>query len=96
MVISQNKGTQYGAQDTIILIMGTPQKVPLLLGNPHIDIPKDPSTSLSAPVFCAHEEEGQAGQASIVIGFLGPLVQISKDGVPELLPSVEGLGGFGG
>ena len=36
MVVSQNKGSQYRPQDTITLIIGTPKKVPLILGNPHI------------------------------------------------------------
>ena len=36
MVVSQNKGTQYRPQYTIVLIIGTPKKVPLILGNPHI------------------------------------------------------------
>ena len=36
MVFSQNRGTQHGPPNTIILIMGSPKKVPLILGNPHI------------------------------------------------------------
>ena len=36
MVISQNKGPQYRLQNTRILIIGTPKRVPLILGNPHI------------------------------------------------------------
>ena len=34
MVVSQNRGPQYGPQNTILLIMGTPRKVSLILGNP--------------------------------------------------------------
>ena len=33
MVVSQNKGPQYRPQYIIILTMGTPKKVPLILGN---------------------------------------------------------------
>ena len=29
-------GPQYRPQNTIVLNMGTPKKVPLILGNPHI------------------------------------------------------------
>ena len=37
MVVSQNRGTQkQRPQNTIVLIIGTPKKVPLLLGNPYI------------------------------------------------------------
>ena len=34
VVLSQNKGTQYRPRNTIILIIVTPKKVPLILGNP--------------------------------------------------------------
>ena len=40
MVVSLKRGPQYRPQNTIILIMGTPNKVPLILGNPHILNPK--------------------------------------------------------
>ena len=36
MVVSQNRGPQCRPQNTIILIIGTPKKVPLILGNPKI------------------------------------------------------------
>ena len=36
MVVSQNEGAQYRPQNTIVLIIWTPKKVPLILGNPHI------------------------------------------------------------
>ena len=36
MVVSQNEGPQYGPQNTIVLIIGTPKMVLLILGNPHI------------------------------------------------------------
>ena len=36
MVVSQNKRTQYGPKNTIVLIIWTPKKVPLILGNPHM------------------------------------------------------------
>ena len=36
MVVSIKSGTQYRAPNTIILLMGTPKRVPLILGNPHI------------------------------------------------------------
>ena len=36
MVVSQNRGPQYEPHYTIVLIIGTPKKVPLILGNPHI------------------------------------------------------------
>ena len=36
MVVSQNRGTQYRPPYTIVLIMGIPQTVPLIMGNPHI------------------------------------------------------------
>ena len=36
MVVSQNKGTPIGPQNITILIIGTLQKVPLILGNYHI------------------------------------------------------------
>ena len=39
LVVSLNKGTQYRPQNTIILIMGTPKKVPLILGNYHLVLP---------------------------------------------------------
>ena len=34
MVVPKIRGPQYRPQNTIILIMGTPKKVPLILGNP--------------------------------------------------------------
>ena len=37
MVVSLNKGPPYRPQYTTVLIMGTPTKVPLILGNPHMD-----------------------------------------------------------
>ena len=36
MVVSQNKGAPNRPQNSIILVMGTPQKVPLMLENPHM------------------------------------------------------------
>ena len=30
------RGPQYRPQNTIVLIMGTPKRVPLILGNPHV------------------------------------------------------------
>ena len=36
IIVSLNKGPQYRPQYTIILIIGTPKRVPLILGNPHI------------------------------------------------------------
>ena len=36
MVVSQNRGTQYRPQNTIIHIMKTPKTIPLILGNPNI------------------------------------------------------------
>ena len=38
LVVSGNKGTQYRPQNTIVLIIGTPKKVPIILGNPHLGI----------------------------------------------------------
>ena len=38
MVVFLNRGPQYEPQNTIVLIMGTPKKVPLILGNPHIEM----------------------------------------------------------
>ena len=38
VVVSLNKGPQYGAQYTIILIIGPSIMVPLILGNPHVCI----------------------------------------------------------
>ena len=35
MVVSQNKGTQYGPQNTIVLILGTPKRVPAEVQVPH-------------------------------------------------------------
>ena len=40
MVVSQNKGTQYRPQYTIVLVIGTPKKVRLILGNSHIGKPQ--------------------------------------------------------
>ena len=37
-VVSQNRGPQYEPHYTIVLIIGTPKKVPLILGNPHVYI----------------------------------------------------------
>ena len=34
MVVSQNKGTQYRPPNTTVLVMGTPDKVPLISGKP--------------------------------------------------------------
>ena len=31
-------GPQYGPQNTIVLIMGTPKKEPLILGSPHVEL----------------------------------------------------------
>ena len=37
MVVSQNQGTPiFRPQYIIVLIIGTPKKVPLILGNPHM------------------------------------------------------------
>ena len=36
VVVSQNGGPQYELHSTIVLISGTPKKVPLILGNPHV------------------------------------------------------------
>ena len=36
MVVSLNRGTQYRPKYTIVLIMGTPRKVPPILGNPQL------------------------------------------------------------
>ena len=36
MVVFLNRGPQYEPQNTIVLIMGTLKKVPLILGNPQI------------------------------------------------------------
>ena len=38
MVLSQNRGPQYRPQNTIVLIIGIPKKVPLILGNPQISM----------------------------------------------------------
>ena len=38
MVVSQNRGTQYRPQYTIVLIMGIPNMAPLIMGNPDIHI----------------------------------------------------------
>ena len=35
--VSQNRAPQYRPQNIIILIIGTPKKVPLILGNPHME-----------------------------------------------------------
>ena len=37
MVVSQNRGPQYGPQNIMVLIIGTPRMVPLILGNSHVD-----------------------------------------------------------
>ena len=37
MVVSQNKGTPIQTQNTIVLIVGTPKKVTLILGNLHVE-----------------------------------------------------------
>ena len=34
MVVSLNRGPQYRPQNATVLIIGTPNKVPLILGNP--------------------------------------------------------------
>ena len=39
MVVSQNKGTQYRPQNTIVLSIRTPKEVPLILGTPHMELP---------------------------------------------------------
>ena len=36
MVISKNRGNQYRPQQILVLMLGTPRKLPLILGNPHI------------------------------------------------------------
>ena len=36
MAVSQNRGPQYRPQNTIRLIMGTPKRVPLILGKYHV------------------------------------------------------------
>ena len=48
MVVSLNRGSQNKPPNTIILIIGTPKRVPLLLGNPHmIMVSVDASQQLS-------------------------------------------------
>ena len=37
LAVSQKRGPQYRPQNTIVLIMGTPKRVPLILGNPQLD-----------------------------------------------------------
>ena len=37
LVVSLNKGTPI-PQNTIVLIIGTPKMVPLIMGNPHLDL----------------------------------------------------------
>ena len=46
LAVSQNKGTLYRPQYTIILIMGTLNEVPLILGNTHLGDYEDPSEGL--------------------------------------------------
>ena len=36
MVVSINRGPQYGPQNTRVLIIGTPEMVPLIFETPHI------------------------------------------------------------
>ena len=36
MVVSNNMGTQYRPPNIIVLTIGTPKKVPLILGNSHM------------------------------------------------------------
>ena len=36
MVVSQNREPQYRPQNITVLIIGTPEMVPLISGNPHI------------------------------------------------------------
>ena len=38
MVVSQNEELQYRPSNTIVLVMGTPKKVFLILGKPHVGI----------------------------------------------------------
>ena len=38
LVVSQNRGPQYRPQNIIILIIGTPKKVPIILVNFHLEI----------------------------------------------------------
>ena len=52
MVVSQNKGTQYRPQNTIVLIMGTPKKVPLILGNTHMIPIRDNGHCGENPEMC--------------------------------------------
>ena len=42
-VVFQNRGTPCVPQNTLIFIMGTPKRVPLILGNPHVRFSKLPS-----------------------------------------------------
>ena len=61
MVVSQNMGSQYRPQNTIVLILGPPNKVPLILGNPHIDlkgIEKSTSSEASLTKLCALKAYG--------------------------------------
>ena len=37
MVVSQSKGTPIWAPNTMVLSIGTPKRVPLILGNPHME-----------------------------------------------------------
>ena len=48
MIVPKRRGPQYRPQNTIVLIRGTPKKVPLILGNPpHIPVAKPRSTASS-------------------------------------------------
>ena len=40
-IVSQNKGAQYRPKYTIVLTMGIAEKVPLILGNPHVDFVRE-------------------------------------------------------
>ena len=59
------RGPQYRPQNTIVLIIGTPKKVPLILGNPHID-----STRWVMELLQGHQE-------GIRTLFIGACVQVA-------------------
>ena len=79
MAVSQNKETlQYGPQNTIVLLIGTPKRVPLILGNSSFKgthlITTHPAVSLTSGPNGNRRFEKSLGFRVLgfkVLGFLG-------------------------
>ena len=68
VVVSQKRGPQYRPQNTIILIIGTPKKVPLILGNPQVPLGRLRKPQRGAPPPAATLAPDIVRRCQLVLG----------------------------